>query len=383
MKWINFLHLYQPMNADAAIIKEATEKSYYRIVRALEENSKIKFTINISGCLLVRWDELGFGDIIRRINVLIKQGRIELTGTAAYHPLLPLIPTTEVKRQIAENEAIIKKYFGNYRPRGFFLPEMAYNQMAAKIISNLGYEWIILDEIAYNGKLDQVDFNKIYIDKSSGLKIIFRSRKISKGYVPDLLKKEVDKNELYISATDGELYGLRHIDHTAEFEKFLKNKNLETKLFSEFIGGMKTIEIIKPVPCSWESTEKELKQNQPYALWYNKSNKIQMKMWELANLVYQTAEKFSKDKNYLSVRWHLVRGLASCTFWWASGKNLGPFSPVAWSPDDVERGLNEFIRAIRTLDDVKTKAVKIKAEKLNAEIKKMLWTKHWLKHWKK
>lgn len=37
MKWINFLHLYQPVNADPAIIKEAAEKSYYRIVSALEK----------------------------------------------------------------------------------------------------------------------------------------------------------------------------------------------------------------------------------------------------------------------------------------------------------------------------------------------------------
>jgi len=201
--------------------------------------------------------------------------------------------------------------------------------------------------------------------------------------VPDLLKKEADKNGLYITATDGELYGLRHIDHTAEFEKLLKNENLETKLISEFIGDVKTIEIIKPVPCNWESTEKELKLKQPYALWYNKSNKVQMKIWELANLAYKTTEKFNKDKNYPGARWHLVRGLASCTFWWASGKNLGPYSPVAWSPDDVERGLNELVRAVRTLDDIKTKSVKIKVERLYAEIKIELWTKHWLDHWKK
>ena len=113
MKWINFLHLYQPMNAEAATIKEATEKSYYRIVRALEEHPDIRFTLNISGCLLIRWDELGLEEIIKRIDNLIKKGQIDLVGTAAYHPLLPLISEEEAKRQIGENKNILKKYFGD------------------------------------------------------------------------------------------------------------------------------------------------------------------------------------------------------------------------------------------------------------------------------
>ena len=69
------------------------------------------------------------------------------------------------------------------------MPEMAYSIEAAKIIKSLGYEWIILDEIAMNGKLGEVDFAKIYFDENSGLKIIFRNRQLSKSYVPDDLMK--------------------------------------------------------------------------------------------------------------------------------------------------------------------------------------------------
>ncbi|MCX6795999.1 MAG: polysaccharide deacetylase family protein [Candidatus Falkowbacteria bacterium] len=347
MEWINFLHLYQPMNADAVTIKEATEKSYYRIVRALEENPKIKFTLNINGCLLVRWDELGFHDIIKKINILIKQGKIELTSTAAYHPLLPLISSAEVKRQIADNEKIIKKYFGNYKPRGFFLPELAYSEEVAKIIKSFKYKWIILDEIALNGKLNQVDFKQVYLDKNSGLKIIFRSR---------------------------------HIDHTAEFEKLLKAEKLKTLTVSEFIDATKETTKISPVACSWESTAEELKHNQPYILWYDKSNKIQLQLWRLARLAYDIVEKHKSDKNYLRGRWHLVRGLASCTFWWASGRNLGPFSPIAWSPDEIERGINELVHAVRCLNNKKLSSVKIRTEKLVAQIRRDIWIKHWQKN---
>lgn len=388
MLWINFLHLYQPVNADARIIKEATELSYLRLVKVLEENPNIKFTLNITGGLILRWEELGYQELISRINSLIKKGQIELTGTPAYHPLLPLIPKEEAIRQIKENETILRKHFGkNFKPRGFFMPEMAYSPAVSKIIKKLGYEWIILGEIVEKGKLGKTDFNKIYEDKNSGLKIVFRSRELSESYVPETLDKMIKKEKnggLAITATDGELYGLRHTDPTGEFEKILKNPNLETKTISEFVDGHKKLEKIKPVAGSWVSTEKELKDGQPYILWLDKKNKIQKNIWELANLAYETAEKYKNDDNYIWSRWHLVRGLASCTFWWASGKNFSHiFGPHAWSPDEIERGVNELIRSIRTLDDVATRKTKIKAEKLYIKIKQMIWKNHWTNYWKK
>jgi len=70
MLWINFLHLYQPANADAVHIKEATDLSYLRIIRALEEHPNLKFTLNISGCLVLRWKNLKMTDLLERIKKL-------------------------------------------------------------------------------------------------------------------------------------------------------------------------------------------------------------------------------------------------------------------------------------------------------------------------
>ncbi len=386
MLWINFLHLYQPVNTDGHVIKEATEMSYLRLVRSLEEHPQIKFTFNIAGCLFLRWEELGYHDLIKRLNKLVSTGQLELTGSVAYHALLPLIPKEETIRQIKENEEILKKHFGkNFKPKGFFLPEMAYGANVAKIIKELGYEWLVLDEIAYNGHLNQVDFNKSYQDTNSGLKIIFRSREYSKCYVPELIIKKIEKPEEknIITATDGELYGLRHVDQTAELEKLLKINSLKTQTISEFISKHNDLEAVDIKPCSWDSLESELKKNIPYALWFDKKNKIQQKLWQFANLVYQIIEKNQADKNYTWARWHLVRGFASCTFWWASAKDFRLFGPISWSPDEIERGLNELIRAVRALDDITTKKIKIKSEKIYIDIKKMVWNKHWNYYWKK
>ena len=62
--WINFLHFYQPPTTDNETIIEATEKSYKRIISALKRHKQIKFTLNLSGCLLERLEALGYNSLI-------------------------------------------------------------------------------------------------------------------------------------------------------------------------------------------------------------------------------------------------------------------------------------------------------------------------------
>jgi len=363
--------------------------SYHRIVRALEENPLTKFTLNIQGCLLMRWEDLGEDDLIRRIKKLIERGQVELTGSCAYHVLAPLVPLDEVEKQIKENEEILRKHFGaDLKLRGFFFPEMAYGVDAAKLVKSLGYEWLILDEISGTGRFGDIDFSKVYVDQNSNLKVIFRMRKLSQNFVPDILGNEArlaeyqNEQELYITATDAELYGLRHIDHTAEFEKLLKKDDLETETISEFIHDKKATKITVG-PSNWEATEIEITKGIPYALWSDPKNKIQKQLWKLTDLAYNVIKDNTDDDNAVWARWHFVRGLASCTFWWASGRDLQLFGSVSWSPDEVERGINEFIRAIRSLHNEETRSVKIKGEKLYIKIKQMIWSEHWEYHWKK
>ena len=385
MKWINFLHLYQPVNTDSYNIEEANEKSYKRILRALEENGNIKFTLNVAGCLILRWEEMGENDLIRRLFDLVKKGQVELTGTAMYHPILPLMPKEEVVRQIKENEKILKKYLGeNYKPNGFFLPEMAYNHEVANIVKELGYQWIIVDEIIHEGRLGQLDTSKVYKDESSALILVVRARTESNTYVPQKITKllKEENQEIIVTASDGELYGLRHIDHTGVFEKLLKKDNLKTETISEFISGQNNIEQIKTVAGNWNSSEKEIAEGQPFFVWHNKKNKIQMRLWQMQKIVYAEVYKNEEDENFYWARWHLVRGLISCNYWWASEKDFELFSGVTWNPDEIERGINDLTRAIRSLDNKESRKVKIKIEKMAADIRYQVWKKHWQLYWK-
>jgi len=270
---------------------------------------------------------------------------------------------------------------------------MAYSSKVASLVKKLGYSWIILDEIAFSGDLRQhPDPTVNYQDQASGLKIVFRNRVISSSYPPDTLRAAATKNKTdastsptIITGTDAELYGLRHEDPTAELEKLVRTGIYKTATISAYLKTKrKKPEKISIVPCSWESSPKEIKQGKPYILWNNSKNKIQSDLWRLAYLALDAGEKFKGDKNYYWYRWHLVRGLASCAFWWASAHNFSKiFGPYAWSPDDIERGLEDLVRSVRSLEAPKSKRYKLDAEKYYLRIKKLIWQEHWRKHWQK
>ncbi|MFA6550921.1 MAG: hypothetical protein WCV41_00105 [Patescibacteria group bacterium] len=384
MLWLNLLHFYQPATAEKETVDAAINKSYSRIVKALLKNPSVKFTVNINGCLLEKIDCLEREALFCGLRKLIARGQIEFTGTAAYHPILPLIPETETIKQIKLQEEFLAKYFGDLKLRGFFLPEMAYSAAAARLIKKLGYEWIILDEISSASKLKISADNKTYLDNDSGLTVIFRARKLSRSYVPKEIANLALKNKTAVTATDAELYGLRYTDLSGHFEKLLEKKELRTQTISEFISQNPPQEKITVLPSSWESTAKELRAGIAYALWQDKKNKIQTKIWELARLAWETVERYDSDYQHLWAERHLHQGLASCSFWWASGhdfKNL--FGSLSWSPDEIERGVNELTKAVRSLEDANSRDAKIKAEKLCLEIKKLIWNKHWKYYWHK
>ena len=378
LKWINFLHLYQPVNSDAYKIEEALNLSYRRIFQALEDNRNIKFTFNISGGLISRLADLKEGrKLITKINKLINRGQVELVGSAAYHALLPLISEAEVINQIKEQELIIKKHFPQAKLKGFFLPEMAFSSKVAKIIKAQSYQWLILDEISYAGK-EKINYQETYLDSFSNLKIIFRSRRFSNSYIPETVETLLNNDMVLITASDGELYGLRHHDLNGSLERVLKNSKIETKLISDFIKNFKNPKKINLRSSNWESTIDQLKARKPFYLWYNKDNEIQMKLWKLAQLSEKMINKYPKDINHSWARWHFVRGLASCTFWWASAYDFKHnFGPKAWSPDEIERGVDEFIRAIRSLENSTTLREKRSSEELLILIKRLVWLEHW------
>lgn len=380
--WINFLHFYQPSTSSPETIHEVVKSCYQSWVDFLKQHKNAKVTINLTGCLTEQLYNLGYKQLLKDLSQLAVWKQIELVESAAFHPILPLLPKKEIVKQIQTNHDINKKRLGKvYQPKGFFLPEMAYSPAVGKIIAKLGYKYILLDRIAFNGKFVTPSFSSDikYKIKNTNLNVIFRDRKISQTFVPETIVNLLDEQKkiphYLITATDGELYGHRYWNWWPAYTEALKHSN--TKTLTEYLSSLKKEETVEPVACSWESTPDELKNKIYYALWHNPNNKIHQHLWQLADFALKLNWAKQKDSNYYAARLHLEKGLASCTFWWASSQDFKKLlATKAWNPSVVEAGAQELLNSVRALTTV-TLQDKLKAEKIFSQVRDLIWQKHW------
>jgi len=375
--WVNFLHFYLPPTTEKQQLDEAVQKSYEWILLMAEKYPDWHFTLNITGCLTEALYKYGYKKIVDRFCTLIQRGQLELVDSLSHHPIAPLIGPSIIQRQIEQQQKINKKFYATKR-RGFFLPEMAYNEGVGRLLAKQNYDWLILDEINFKGKLNQVDWQNAYILKNSNLKIIFRSREWSLDYPPRKIAKALAKHDLpkyIITATDAELYGLRFNDFEGWLGRILENPKIKTVTVSQYLQKLATYKYIKPRAANWESLESELKNKFNFSLWRGQKNKIHNLLWQLANMATLEIKKHPDDVNFDWAIKHLDNGLASCTFWWASNRDFKLFGAPAWHPEEVEKGALELIKTIRTLQT--NKSTKLKAEKIYHELKYLLWTTHW------
>src|SRR3989339_295687 len=123
MKICFFLHFYQPYNQQDDILIRIVNECYLPLTRGLLNTPKAKAVVNINASLSRLLVEKGYSEVIDNLKELHKQGKIEFSGSSVYHAFLPLMPESEITRQIDSNIEINKKIFGDlFEPRGFFSP---------------------------------------------------------------------------------------------------------------------------------------------------------------------------------------------------------------------------------------------------------------------
>ncbi|MEM4160495.1 MAG: hypothetical protein QW531_00765 [Thermoplasmata archaeon] len=347
--WVNFLHIYQPPVQSAYWVKRITRECYLPLLKLLTENPELHVTMNISGVLLEHFQKLEINEIFELIDRVRAGGNVEFTGSGAYHPIMPMLPEDEAIRQIVLNEWMLEKIAGIRKPDGFFLPEMCYSPSLARILEKMGYKWLILDEIACPGKVSGVL-------SGTGLHLILRNRGVSNAlntYARNLedILKNFGRMEVWVSATDGEIYGHHKKDFWHIFAE-LKGSEVRTMTVSEFLAGAGCEEPVSARACSWASTEEELKEEIPYPRWYNRHNELHMLQWAITVRAFKLIRKAESRK----AREILDRAVFSCQYYWA---NPG----VLWYPGMVLKGLKlweKFYRECNALQDFRPLAELLK-----------------------
>ena len=96
------------------------------------------------GAALRAYEELD-GDLVAGFRNLAATGGVELLGSAATHPILPLLGGGRARRaQVEGGLANFQKHFGG-RPSGFWLPECAYEPGLEELLERAGIRYFALE----------------------------------------------------------------------------------------------------------------------------------------------------------------------------------------------------------------------------------------------
>jgi len=394
--WAQLLHFYQPPTQVPSVLRKVCNESYRPLLYVFEEYPNARLTINFNGVLTDMLIDCGHRDIIEGFRNLAEMGQIEFTETGKYHPILPLIPKEEAKRQIDLNAQTNRHFFGrSYAPQGFFPPEMCYSQDILQPIIKSGCRWIILSGIACPVEWP-VDI--IYRAESNGqeIAVFFRddvlSNRISfqalgpKEFIVHLEQWQGERENIYVvTAMDAETYG-HHIQgwertflakvyeelepSTEPLEEvkqatalagqhvsLLTNGEAATKIqmvtVSQLLDLFPLGQTIEPLASSWSTSAEDIKVANYYPLWRDKNNEVHHLQWEhlsicidLVNKALECADSEESRRSAAIARGLLDRAEHSCQMWWASNRPMWDINLVHMGLLDQWRTVVNAYRAI-------------------------------------
>lgn len=357
MLWPIFLHIYQPANQQEEILEAVVNQSYRPLLKGLLQTSNVGITLNVTGTLLEQLDHFGFHDVLDMLVKLGDLGIVEFTGSAKYHAFLPLLPINEIIRQITINDETCRFYLGkSFSPVGFFPPEMGYSGVLIPILSDLGYKWCLIDEIAYSGLQDTVSYDRLYRIQNSKLNVFFRNRRISNSIMSaivrnstnmvDVIGDELHKDIYLLTAMDGETFG----HHRPGLEKLLFNilndSSFSFVTISNLLFHFNRVEEVTPIASTWASTAKDIEDGNQFLSWKDPDNEIHAWQWEFLAMVLDCVNALDKSSDvYLKTRGLMDIAMSSDHFWWASAK---PW----WSVEMVEYGAFNLLSVIRSIPNI-------------------------------
>lgn len=288
MKLSILLHLYQPPSQTKAIFEQVFNESYVPLLKTIKSHKNAKFTISMPFSLVELMDKYNKVDWINSFKELMRQGKVELTGGAAYHPILTKLHKDYAIQQILLNEYGLGYFFGRTSGFegenavlikdliGFYPPEMAVSMDLLHILDDLSYKWVIADENSFCDLEEEIEGSN-YFFKLSDLNLILVKRNTAISNIISFKRDDITKDIIgplleagsCVIALDGEYFGHHNKQGIllldSLLEEFVSN-DIEMSLISEMIESFEPVEINSVHEASWGATPKDMKKNDIYPI---------------------------------------------------------------------------------------------------------------------
>lgn len=343
------------------------ESSHRPLLQLLQEMNK-PVSVSIPWGLTERWHSDGYHDVLRVCSQLRRSGRVEFVASAAYHPILPLLPKEAIERQIVHDQVRHRELYGEWNCRGFAPPELAYGPEILPVLAEQGYQWCCVDDVTYCC-LSEVP-PKHHVATCAGMSLLLRSSLWSSALISaarsggngrllalDMLKGLGDwfgESPGYaVLAVDTECFGLHRKGSLSCLADFLNEVECSSDFAlvppSEVLRRFPGREDEVP-PGSWRTTPEQFWEGEFFVPWQSRYNQAHSYLWELTEMAVQSVGKLQE---------RLDRSLHSGFFWWDEGGDPSlPSSATqglrtlldviaAAAPEDLDRALELAAR----LDD--------------------------------
>jgi len=200
-------------------IPNVVNQSYIPVLTSLLEIPKLEVVLNFTGVTLeILSNE--YPEVLDLLAEGIKKGKFEMTGTGYSHPIFPLLPIEDSRKQIEYNLQVMENTL-NYKPVGFWLPELAYDPTLPSLLKEYGYTYSFIDEDLYKSSSPLTNYynpsNSPYISARSFVTKLehsknFISRLLSFQRALRIIRKEskkVDFSPVELKGAKGTITGLK------------------------------------------------------------------------------------------------------------------------------------------------------------------------------
>ncbi|HVQ44391.1 MAG TPA: hypothetical protein VMT30_05495 [Candidatus Saccharimonadia bacterium] len=362
MFWAQILHFYQPHGQKREIIDAIVAQCYRPVGEGILAEPAARLTINFTGVLLDQLAEYGYDDVIALYVEAARRGQVEFVGSAKYHTTLPLLEPGEALRQIEINDETARRHLGDvYGRRGIFLPEMAWAPELAPVLERAGFDWVLLDELACDGKIGTVDYAAGYAIEGTGLRALFREHRLSASIMSagprdvaglkEAAGPALHERRMIVTAMDGETFGHHRVGHEQLLFGMFADPELNLVRASDVIDEFPVTRTVPTVACTWASSEDDIERGLQFVSWNDPKNPIHQLQWELMNLATAAVQSADAATPGSAVARHkLDPALASDQFFWATAK---PW----WMIEHIEAGANALLDTLEHVPAVSPETV--------------------------